>query len=77
MNVLVVDDEADHRQYLCEIIANSGHDVTEAADGDEALRIMAKTVVNVLITDLMMPRMDGFELLRKLGAEGRLPRRLS
>ncbi len=73
MKVLVVDDEVDHRQYLAQVIQSWGHEVSEAGDGREALEILSGSVVNVMITDLMMPRMDGFELLRTLGAEGRLP----
>ncbi len=73
MRVLVVDDEADHRQYLADVISQAGHEVSEAADGREALKVISETVINVLITDLMMPRMDGFELLRTLRADGRMP----
>jgi len=73
MKVLVVDDEADHRHYLADVITESGHEVSQAADGHEALRVLTNTAINVLITDLMMPGMDGFELLRTLGSEGRLP----
>jgi DNA-binding NtrC family response regulator len=73
MKVLVVDDEIEHREYLAELIANWGHEVSQAGDGEEALHILSGSVFNVLITDLMMPRVDGFELLRTLGAEGRLP----
>jgi DNA-binding NtrC family response regulator len=73
MKVLLVDDEADHLQYLAAVIASWGHEVTQAADGKEALQVMASSLVDVLITDLIMPRLDGFELLRTLGVEGRLP----
>ena len=73
VRVLVADDEADHLQYLAETIAGWGYEVSQAADGQEALRIVSSSVVDVLVTDLMMPRMDGFELLRTLGAEDRQP----
>ena len=73
MKVLVVDDEEDHRQYLADVIAGWGHEVLQACDGQEALQMLAQSPVNVLVTDLMMPRVDGFELLRTLGAEGNLP----
>jgi DNA-binding NtrC family response regulator len=73
MKVLVVDDEADQRQYLAEVVASWGHDVSQAADGKDALQILSSSLVDVLITDLIMPRMDGFELLRTLGSEDRLP----
>ena len=73
MTVLVVDDEADQRQYLADVIGEWGHAVSQAADGKDALEFLSTTQVDVLVTDLMMPRMDGFELLRTLGAEDRLP----
>src|SRR6476646_9294211 len=73
MKVLVVDDEADHLAYLAEVIESWGHEVSRANDGREALQILTSSVVDVLITDLIMPRVDGFELLRTLGAEDRLP----
>ncbi len=73
MNVLIVDDELDQRQYLAEVVTEWGHLVSQAADGKEALELLSSSPVDVLVTDLMMPRMDGFELLRTLGAEDRLP----
>jgi len=47
--------------------------VETAADGQEALDKMSENPANVLITDLMMPRVDGFELLKRLGTQGTLP----
>jgi DNA-binding NtrC family response regulator len=44
-----------------------------AADGQEALDKLASNQVHVLVTDLMMPRMDGFELLKRLGGQGSMP----
>ena len=73
VRVLVVDDEADHLEYLTATIASWGCDVSQASDGKEALETVSSTVVDVLVTDLMMPRIDGFELLRTLRAEDRLP----
>jgi DNA-binding NtrC family response regulator len=73
VRVLVVDDETDHLQYLAATIAGWGYDVSQANNGKEALQILSALTVDVLITDLMMPLVDGFELLRTLGAEDRLP----
>jgi DNA-binding NtrC family response regulator len=73
VRVLVVDDEADHLQYLADTITSWGYEVSQAPDGQEALRIVSSSVIDVLVTDLMMPRMDGFELLKTLGAEDRQP----
>ena len=73
MKVLVVDDEKEHRQYLADVLKNWGYEVLEAADGKEALEVLPNAQVDVLLTDLLMPRMDGFELLRTLRADDRLP----
>jgi DNA-binding NtrC family response regulator len=73
MKVLVVDDEADHRQHLAAVIASWGNEVKQAVDGKEALQVLSSFVVDVLVTDLIMPRLDGFELLRTLNSEDRLP----
>lgn len=73
MRVLVVDDEAEDLQYLAATIRGWNHEVSDAADGEKALQILSSSPVDVIVTDLMMPRMDGFQLLRTLGAEDRLP----
>src|ERR1700693_42362 len=70
--VLVVDDEEQQRSALASIILARGFAVETAADGEEALKKLASFSPDVLLTDLMMPRMDGFELLRRKSAEGDL-----
>ena len=73
MRLLIVDDETVHREYLAEIAAGWKYDVAQAGDGEEALTLLNERPVDVILTDLMMPRMDGFELLKRLGAERILP----
>jgi len=73
MRVVIAEDESDHRQYLSEVISGWGHEVVQAADGQEAMELVSAAPVDVLLTDLMMPRIDGFELLRTLALEHRLP----
>lgn len=63
-NILIVDDEAIIRD-LC-IRALKGYGVMEARNGEEALAVFAKGGVDVILTDVMMPGMDGIELLRRL-----------
>jgi DNA-binding NtrC family response regulator len=67
--VLVVDDEEPQRTALAGMIALWGYTVETSADGQEALEKQASFDAHVLVTDLMMPRMDGQELLRRLKAE--------
>src|SRR5712692_8072485 len=71
--VLIADDEDNQRAGLAKMIESWGFEVETAADGQEAFDKLAQTPVHVLITDLMMPRMDGFELLKRLGTAGSLP----
>jgi PAS domain S-box-containing protein len=63
---LVVDDDADLRQRLRNLLEKEGWEVNEAADGREALASLAKQLPGVILLDLVMPGMDGFELLAAL-----------
>jgi DNA-binding NtrC family response regulator len=73
IRVLVADDEENQRAGLAKMIQSWGMAVETAADGQEALEKLGERPVHVLVTDLMMPRVDGFELLRRLTAQGALP----
>src|SRR5215471_4109274 len=68
--VLVVDDDRNLRQSLASNIKSWGFKVEEACDGQEALEKMETFGPHLLVTDLVMPRLDGFELLRALRAQG-------
>ena len=61
--ILIVDDEAAQRESLGGFLVKQGYDVVLAADGPTALRIVQGTVVDVMLTDVRMPGMDGAELL--------------
>ena len=65
--ILVVDDDQQVRRLLCRALTERGHAVTVASNGDEGLDRFAATVPDVLILDLMMPKRDGFSVLRALG----------
>jgi DNA-binding response OmpR family regulator len=64
--VLVVDDDLVIRQFVRTGLRYEGFEVVEAEDGDEALRLAASFVPNVVVLDLMMPGTDGFEVCRRL-----------
>ena len=68
--VLVVDDEESQRTALASMLALWGYAVETAADGVEALERLAATPIHVMVTDMMMPRMDGRELLKRLKEQG-------
>ena len=72
--VLVVDDEPNLRRVLGAQLSRDGYEVHAVADGEAALRILQEQYVDVVITDLRMPRLDGLELLRlALALEPELP----
>ena len=64
--VLVVDDEERNRRLLNDILAVEGYDVVEAADGQEALDIVRDRAPDVILLDVMMPKIDGYEVCRTL-----------
>ncbi len=66
--ILAVDDSASMRQMVAFTLKNAGHEVLEAADGREALEIARKTPVNLVLSDVNMPNMDGIQLIRELRA---------
>jgi len=65
-DVLVVDDEPDIRNVLEQAISEAGYTVRTAAGGLEALRLMSQAQPGVILLDLMMPDMDGFEVLQRI-----------
>lgn len=67
--VLVVDDEPDQRFLLRRVFERGGHDVVEAGDGAAALRSACESPPDLVVTDIMMPVMDGVELIRRLRSE--------
>jgi DNA-binding NtrC family response regulator len=73
IRVLIADDEDNQRAGLAKMIQSWGFAVETAFDGQDALEKFNQTPPHVLITDLMMPRMDGFDLLKRLGSLNILP----
>jgi CheY-like chemotaxis protein len=64
--ILVVDDEPDQRFLLRRIFERAGHDVSDATDGAAALRAVRESAPDLVVTDVMMPVMDGVELIQCL-----------
>lgn len=71
--ILVADDEAEIRDLLRLYLENSGYDVLEAADGLEALAILEKNHVDLAVLDVMMPRLNGLHVLKKLRETSNIP----
>src|SRR5437588_8073692 len=66
--VLVVDDEQSLRKVLAATLQREGYEVTVCGDGEEAIAALERDGADVVVTDLVMPRMDGLSLLRKVVA---------
>jgi len=70
-SVLVVDDEADKRLLLAFALENEGYEVRTASDGAEGLAAVEEQQPDLIVTDVMMPRMDGYEMIRRVRANPR------
>jgi PAS domain S-box-containing protein len=68
VRVLVVDDEPDARSLVARILAECGADVASAGSALEALSVLDEREVDVLVSDIGMPSIDGYELLRRMRA---------
>jgi len=69
MNILITEDAKETREVLKNIIKfsiNSEINIYEAEDGEDALNIINENHIDILLTDIMMPKMDGFELIKKV-----------
>jgi CheY-like chemotaxis protein len=62
--VLVVDDDGAFRAACCRALRGGGHAADEAMDGGHALRLIALSQPDVVVTDMLMPERDGVELIR-------------
>ena len=64
--ILVVDDEAEIRQLLREFLERNGYDVVAAEDGEQALKLAGENVPDLVITDLLLPKEHGIEVMQTI-----------
>ena len=64
--VMLVEDDGSIREFLTLVLESHGYDVAAARDGQEALDLLEETVPDVVLTDLEMPRLDGWQLISTL-----------
>lgn len=63
-NILVAEDNTDMRELFCTVLSDSGYRTFSASDGLEALELMDREYIDLIVADIMMPRMDGYELIK-------------
>lgn len=71
--ILIAEDDADIRELLRLYLESSGHRILTAADGQEAWDILSTQTVHLAVLDVMMPRLDGFSLVRRLREVSTIP----
>jgi CheY-like chemotaxis protein len=72
MKILIVDDLATNRKLLRVQLEEEGHGVIEAVDGIEALEVLGREIVDAVISDILMPRMDGYRLCHEVRKDPKL-----
>jgi adenylate cyclase len=71
--ILIVDDNAGNREILMTRLKQHGYELLQAADGEEALASVAKNMPDLILLDVEMPKLDGFEVCRRLKSNPMLP----
>ena len=73
MNVLIIDDEELIRNVVKEYCLNEGYTVYEASDGIEGLDVLEKENIDIIVLDIMMPKMDGYTFFQKMKEKYNIP----
>ena len=67
--ILLVDDEEGYRELIARVLTKAGYEVLQAADGLEALSLLEKSTVDLVISDILMPALNGYALVARLRAK--------
>lgn len=73
MKILIVDDEDKIREVIKEYLEANNYECFESSNGKDALELLKRNNYDLLVLDIMMPKMDGFEVLKELPKEYRIP----
>jgi len=73
MKILIAEDDAEARLILAKYLVSKGYEILEASDGQQALEAFHRDRPDAILLDLMMPRLDGWEVLSAVRAEGPTP----
>src|SRR5438270_3302550 len=71
--ILIVDDNETNRDILVTRLATHGYELSQAADGEEALSAAKEQLPDLILLDVMMPKLDGLEVCRRLRGDPALP----
>jgi CheY-like chemotaxis protein len=69
-HILVIEDDLELREPLVKMLTNDGHTVSVAGDGLEALHLLNTIRPDLIVTDVLMPKMDGIETIMELARSG-------
>ena len=67
--ILLVDDEEGYRELIARVLTKAGYEVLQAADGLEALSTLEKSKIDLVISDILMPGVNGYALVARLRAK--------
>jgi two-component system, cell cycle response regulator DivK len=67
--ILVVEDQEDNRQILRDLLTNTGYDMIEAVDGEAAVAIAKRERPDLILMDIQLPILDGYEATRRIKAD--------
>ncbi len=71
--ILIVEDEVDFRELLLHVLTEKGYRVSAAGNGEDGLRLYSEGAPDLVLLDVHLPDMSGFEICRKIRAEGPRP----